>query len=709
MKKNYPSAFISSALGPADRFPIEHRIFNAMILTMLCISLVAAVQNYFVRLPVATIVISLMSMVFYSFLYIASRIRGYYRMHVWPAALGTLVVLTFMWIYNEGSAGGTHLFLTMAPLIFILFVSDRQRFLFLAIYIGITVELLTAEYLYPSFVRGRLSPQAHFIDLMSATIQIQLVIAVTIVWAVREFRNMLGRVEQLRRKSEERFSEVADQIPVMICESDLAGKITYANRMAYQLTGYTAADLDRVIHSHEVVHPGEIEKMQEGIGLLMAGKDAPTKEYRLIARDGKEKIVLTRAAALYTEGRITGFRAYMIDVTEKKILEEHLRQAQKMESIGRLAGGIAHDFNNILTGILTSARLIEQEAQSAPVSIRDEMKKLVEPIIAGSTRAAELIKNLLVFSRQRAYQNEQFDLNTTVDDAVALLFHAIDKKIEIVKKTWKGGPLAVRGDRSLIESAVINLVVNARDAMPEGGTLTVATGKCTADGFLLRSHPDLTEKEEYAVVVISDTGSGIDEQLKPHLFEPFFTTKEPGKGTGLGLASVYGTVKAHHGSIEVVSRKGEGTSFTLYFPLSHDSLETAKGQHPVLQKVRGAGETILLIDDEEIILRAEELALRKNGYAVKAFQDPVSAVDYYTTHAPEVSCVVLDIVMPKINGQECFARLRAVNPSVKVIVTTGYASDSEFDSFVTVNNLPFIAKPFDAVRLLEAIHTVLHG
>jgi CheY-like chemotaxis protein len=251
------------------------------------------------------------------------------------------------------------------------------------------------------------------------------------------------------------------------------------------------------------------------------------------------------------------------------------------------------------------------------------------------------------------------------------------------------------------------MVVNARDAMPEGGTLTIATRLVAADESFVKVHPDLRSGVNYAVVAISDTGDGIDEQVKQHLFEPFFTTKEQGKGTGLGLAGAYGTAKSHGGSIEVVSLEGHGSTFSLYFPLSSETLKIA--EHPPAPPAGGPGENILLIDDEKVVLRAEELALQKQGYTVSAFNDPVAAVAYFETHASEISCVILDIVMPKMNGKECYARIRAVSPSVKVIITTGYTSDPEFDAFVARNNLSVIAKPFDAEKLLEAIHTVLHG
>jgi two-component system, cell cycle sensor histidine kinase and response regulator CckA len=707
MIKKRLSAFITFVIGPPERFPLEHRLFNATVITIILINLVAFIQNSIIGLPVATMVLAIFGLSVYCLFYAVSRFKGYYRMNVWPVMLITIVLLAVTWLFNEGSAGGTHIFLSVAPLLFILLVDSRLLSVFLLLYIGVTAGLLTAEHLNPSFVCGRLPRPVHFIDLLSATIQIQLVIGITVVWAVKEYRNMLGRVEHLRRKSEERFSEVADQVPAVICESDVSQKMTYANRMAFQLTGYTPADLERGIHADDVIHPKDIEKMREGIGRLLAGQETQPKEYRIICKDGTEKVFLTKAEAMHSEGKISGFRSYMIDVTEKKALEEHLRQSQKMESIGQLAGGIAHDFNNILTGILTSARFIEQEAASID---RKDLAALAEPIVAASTRAAELIKNLLVFSRRKTYHNEPVDLRKTVGDAITILTHAIDKKIEIVQKV-EPRPFVIRGDQALIESAVINLVLNARDAMPDGGRLTIEISRAAADASFLRAHPDLTAGgRDYAAVSVSDTGSGFSDEAKKHLFEPFFSTKEQGSGTGLGLASVFGVVKGHDGSIDVASSKEMGTTITMYFPLSDGpgtSRDLTRQASPEPEK--GGGETILVIDDEEIILRTVEMTLKRQGFSVTAIRDPAAAVDYYRANASRVTCVILDVIMPKMNGMDCYSRLRAINPSVKVAMTTGYTSDRVFEEFIALNNLPVVPKPFDAPVLIGAIRRLMRA
>jgi CheY-like chemotaxis protein len=314
------------------------------------------------------------------------------------------------------------------------------------------------------------------------------------------------------------------------------------------------------------------------------------------------------------------------------------------------------------------------------------------------------VKNLLIFSRQGHHESAPFDCNKAVRESLSLLSHSLDKKIEISLEAHDG-PLIVIGDQSLLESAILNLAVNAQDAMPTGGMLTIRTFKRTPNAITIAAHPHLQNVSAFVAVSVSDTGKGIDDRIRDRLFEPFVTTKETGKGTGLGLASVYGTAKALGGCIDVESEKGRGTTFTIYLPLSDRAaaIETASQAMPF----SGNGESIMIIDDEDIILKAEEMALTKQGYSVKAFSNPAFALDYYRDRQAGVSCIILDMVMPKMNGKMCFERLRAINPGVKVILTTGYAGDPDFDAFIKSSGVLFVPKPFDAQIMGKAIRKAL--
>jgi two-component system cell cycle sensor histidine kinase/response regulator CckA len=702
--KKFLQTIFPFLIGPAERFSLENRLFSALMLTISLLCFIATIVNSLVKLPTATIVVMVVGVVFYSVYYFASRFKGLYKVHVWAAAVGTLLILIVLWQYNSGSGGGAHYFLIIAPLMFILFIRDWQRLLFLALYIGVTIGLLVIEYRYPSFVKGHIPRQAQFYDILASTVMTQVVVVLIVAWALRQYRVMLARVEELRRKSEERFNEMANQIPVVICELDLNRRITYANKTAFAVSGYSPADLAQGVFLDGIAHPDTMAAIRERTSALQSGQSVTPSEYSIVTKTGEQKTLFGSSSLIFSQGQPSGFRACMIDITEQKELEDRLHHAEKMESIGVLAGGIAHDFNNILTGILTAARMIESDVASSSPLEPESCKKNAGIIATAATRAAELVKKLLVFSRHGHHESIPFDCNDGVREAIDLLSHTLDKKIEIVRE-FHDGPLVVRGEQSLLESAVINLAVNAQDAMPGGGVLTIRTASQFPDAIYFAAHPHLRTAKGFAAISISDTGRGIDESVKEHLFEPFFTTKETGKGTGLGLASVYGTVKTLGGCIDVESEKGRGTTFTLFLPLSDQKapLETPQSS----ASPAAGGETILIVDDEEIILKAEELALTRQGYTVRTFSDPASALDFYRDRHGGVACVIIDMVMPKMSGKQLFERLRAINPAAKVILTTGYAGDPDFNAFVKSSGALFVPKPFDATVMGRAIRKAI--
>jgi signal transduction histidine kinase/CheY-like chemotaxis protein len=383
---------------------------------------------------------------------------------------------------------------------------------------------------------------------------------------------------------------------------------------------------------------------------------------------------------------------YVRDITarkkseqEQKQLAEQLRQSQKMEAIGQLAGGLAHDFNNLLAAIRGSAEmlLLDPTFDSAVHQIARTIDKAAE-------RGSELTQKLLGFARGGKTQNVPTDLNHIVREVMALLGRTIHKNIRLSQRLGVE-KAAVMGDPGQLHQVLMNIAINARDAMPDGGDLSIETDLVSLDETFCRTHPGMTPKR-HVHVRISDTGCGIPRENLERIFDPFFTTKPAGQGSGLGLTVVYGIVKTHSGCIEVQTRQGVGTTFHLYLPLA-EGAEPAPAVPPPAAPVRGTGR-ILLVDDEEGVRTVAALILRKLGYEVAIAENGRVAVDYYRQHGTSVDLVVLDMVMPELDGQQCFRQLRKLNPAVKVILCTGFSTDARTQQTVKEGAISLIQKPF---------------
>jgi len=383
---------------------------------------------------------------------------------------------------------------------------------------------------------------------------------------------------------------------------------------------------------------------------------------------------------------------------EKRRLSEQLHQSRKMEAIGQLAGGIAHDFNNMLGGIIGYANLLKRKYGK-----QKEITSYSEVIVTASKRAAELTNRLLSFARKGTYQMRPFDIHGTVDEVARLLERTIDKRIRI----WKNLSAevhVVNGDQMQIQNALLNIALNARDAMPEGGDLIFETHIMENDASETAIRIHGLENGRYIVLSIIDSGHGMDEKTRSHLFEPFFTTKEVGKGTGLGLASVYGAIKDHDGFIEITSAQGKGTTVKIGLPLADCRvIPEILTEMPL---VRGKGK-ILVVDDEEIVRNIARDTLVDLGYSVEVCNDGVEGIDYYRAHSAEIDLVVLDLLMPNKDGYQCFQELRQINPFVKVIIATGFNVRQEKDRSFENKITGLIRKPYDINTLSQAVDKAL--
>ncbi len=388
------------------------------------------------------------------------------------------------------------------------------------------------------------------------------------------------------------------------------------------------------------------------------------------------------------------------DITEKLSLEAQYRQAQKMEAIGQLAGGVAHDFNNILTAIfgysqLSLGKLLED----------DPVKQYVEEIMKASERAAVLTQSLLTFSRKQEVTLAVIDLSNVVGEFEIFLHRLIREDIEL-KVSCTGDPLAVLADRGQIEQVTMNLVANARDAMPNGGKLFIETLSVTLDQEFVEAH-GYGRAGVYAVISVSDSGTGMDKETQSHIFEPFYTTKEQGKGTGLGLAMAYGIIKKHDGFINIYSEPGRGTIFKIYLPTVLDVAQAAKTGPEVSIVLQGGTETILVCEDDEALRKLAVNVLSHFGYRVIEAIDGQDAVDKFVAHRKNIDLVFIDAIMPKKNGKQASDEMKTVSPGIKTIFVSGYSRDIFEGSSPFDENMIFIHKPYSPNDLLTKTRELL--
>jgi PAS domain S-box-containing protein len=499
--------------------------------------------------------------------------------------------------------------------------------------------------------------------------------------------------QQLRQ--EKAFSDtIIDSLPGTFYICDSRGKLIRWNNNEKEVTGYSIEELSRmsVFDLFREDRPIVMNKMQE-----VLEKGRASTEARLVTKSGMPIPFL-----------LTGFRMTMngnqyvvgvgIDISLRKKLEEQLRQSQKMECLGSLAGGIAHDFNNILTAIIGYGNLLQMKMQSA-----DPLKHNVEQILASANRAANLTQGLLAYSRKQVLNPQPVDLNEVIRKVDRLLIRLIGEDVEL-KTLLADGEISVLADASQIEQVLMNLATNARDAMLQGGYLFIETELVEMDEDTAKAH-DFQSPGTYALLAVTDSGTGIDDKTRERIFEPFFTTKESGKGTGLGLAMVYGIIKQHEGSIHVYSEEGRGTTFKIYLPVVPKA--AAEKLHADLPPIEGGTETILVAEDDEAVRALTTSILEQFGYTVIKAEDGEEAVNKFMANRDTVSLLLLDVIMPKKNGKEVYDKIRIFNPGVKAIFLSGYTAEIIEKKGLLDKGLHFILKPVPMNDLLRKVRSIL--
>ena len=503
------------------------------------------------------------------------------------------------------------------------------------------------------------------------------------------------RTEAALRESTTRFRELSELLPEAIFEIDFSGRVLFLNKSGMEQFGFTEEHLAAGVNAYDFFPGEEKEKLKNNLSRLMRGEQMGLNEYLVHDKKGRRFPVMTRSALVHRDGQPVGLRGFLIDISERKRLEENLHNAQRMEAIGTLAGGIAHDFNNILMGIegRTSLSLLD-------LPDGDSRREHLACIEAYVKSAASLTSQLLGFARAGTYNPICTDINELVG-RTATMFGRTKKELSLHLDFDETLP-AARVDQNQIEQVLLNLLVNAWQAMPGGGRLELATrwrDISEAEAALLTIEPG-----SYLLLTVTDSGVGIDERIRDRIFEPFFTTKERGRGTGLGLASAYGIVKNHRGTITVKSRKGEGSQFTIYLPATN---ETPRQQHPVASDLLRGDEAILLVDDEAMILEVATAMLQQLGYRVTTAAGGSQAVAWYRENWQGIDLVILDMIMPNQGGAETFRHLKEINPLVRVLLSSGYSIDGQAERIIAEGCAGFIQKPFNLLLLSRKLREIL--
>ena len=504
-------------------------------------------------------------------------------------------------------------------------------------------------------------------------------------------------VEEALQHSQAHLRSLVDNAPLGICRSSVEEDCcdTANSTLREMLGGYTLEEWGRLKMSKDVwADPKDRGRMMEILRRTFRIKGFETNFLR---RDGST-VRVRLSGVLIEDAEGEHFQGYVEDMTEQSALEQQVRQAQRLEAVGRLAGGMAHDFNNVLVVIKLSTELmLRQITPESPLS-----KPLLQ-VSNAADRAAALTRQMLAFGRQQIMQTRVINLNAVVGETTHMLRRVIGEDVQLVTKLSDAVDNS-RLDPDQVGQVILNLAVNARDAMPEGGTLTIETCNVELDDAYTKTHPPV-QAGRYVMLAVSDTGTGIDKAILPRIFDPFFTTKDVGKGTGLGLSIVYGIVKQSGGYIWVYSEPGHGTTFKLYFPVTTAAIES-----PVLRSdtiSRPAGQTVLVVEDEAMIRSNVRECLQQLGYHVLEADSAETALKLCAEQRGKIDVVLTDLVMPGMSGHELAGELAQMCPQVKMLFMSGYTEDTATRREILLRGSAFLQKPFSVGDLANAVQQVL--
>jgi PAS domain S-box-containing protein len=510
------------------------------------------------------------------------------------------------------------------------------------------------------------------------------------------------QVQQVRKQliaREELFRLITENAADMIAVVSVDGERLYNSPSYEKILGYIPKEIEGTA-GFEQIHPDDREKVQKAASEARRTGLGQSVEYRMRHKNGNWLVLESMASTILDEqGVVEKLVLVNRDITNRKQLEDQFRQVQKMEAVGRLSGGVAHDFNNMLGVIIGYGEIVQEGLDG-----KDPLRSSVDEILKAGHRAASLTRQLLAFSRQQVLDPKVLDLNTVVKDMEKMLKRLIGEDVEL--RTDLGPALAsVRADESQIEQVILNLAINARDAMPQGGKLALITANFHMDDNFVRRYPFPVTVGDYILLKVSDTGSGMDARTKARVFEPFFTTKEKGKGTGLGLSMVYGIVKQSNGYIDVSSEVGAGTSFDIYLPKVDQAVDpsTSTATNPSL---RGS-ESILLVEDDPSLRVLAVHMLESCGYSVLEASSGAAALEISRQQKVHIHLLLTDVVMPGMSGRVLAEQIIARSPHLVVLYMSGYTGQTVGAHGVLAEGSYFLPKPFTREALARKVRDVL--
>ncbi|HYC33777.1 MAG TPA: PAS domain S-box protein [Gemmatimonadales bacterium] len=506
--------------------------------------------------------------------------------------------------------------------------------------------------------------------------------------------------EQALIESEARYRDLFDNASDLVCATSVEGEFLYANRAWRDRVGYADADL-AARRFLDVVHPSSRDYYGEVVLRALRGESLTHVELMLVTSDGAPVTVEGNLSATMRDGHAVVLRGIYRDITERKRIEEQLRRAERMQAAGRLAGGVAHEVNNMMTGVIGFSEFLLRSLEAD-----DPRRAEVQEIIRAGTRAADVTRQLLAFTRQQFLRPEVFDLNHVVVGMEKLLRRSLGADQALALRL-SAEPVEVRADRGQLEQVLLNLVLNARDAITGRGQVIIATGHATREEARAASHADVEiPAAEYVLLSVSDTGCGMAAEVQARIFEPFYTTKPVGQGTGLGLSTVYGIVKQSDGFVWVESAEGSGTTFRVYLP----RIRAGQGGDPAPEGravPRGGSETILVVEDEDIVRALACRGLREQGYTVLEARHGGEALRHVGERPSKIDLVISDVVMPELGGRELGQRLARLQPELPVLYMSGYTGDDVIQRGLLDPDAPFQQKPFTPEGLARKVREML--